>query len=66
MMKTWTLVWMLIFPADDAGMYGFEYHKQADLTYSRCVELLAKKDQQFKDDVVDGKIAGHQIFCREE
>ena len=65
-MKTWTLVWFLIFPPNDAGEAKFEMHSIANLSSQQCFEMLAEKDNQFLEEAHDGKLAGHEIYCREE
>lgn len=62
-MKTWTLVWFLVFPPNDAGMARWEMHSQPDMTYSACVKLLAQKDAEYREDAELGEIMGHTIHC---
>lgn len=63
-MKTWTLVWFLVFPPNDAGQTTWELHTQGDLTRQQCFHLLAEKDADFKEDAMDGEIMGHEIYCK--
>lgn len=65
MMKTWTLVWLLIFPPNDSGQANFEEHRVQLDTFSECVEQLAERDEQFRNDTAEGKLWGHTIYCRD-
>ena len=62
-MKTWTLVWFLVFPPNDAGQTEWSLNTEKNLTRQECFHLLAEKDAQFKEDAMDGKIRGHEIYC---
>ena len=63
-MKTWTLVWFLVFPPNDAGQTTWELHSATDITEQTCYEWMAAKDEEFRMDVLDGKIIGHEIYCK--
>ena len=63
-MKTWTLVWFLVFPANDSGKVEWELHKAENITRQECFVQLAAKDAEFKEQAMDGIIAGHEIYCK--
>ena len=64
-MKIWTLVWFLIYPANDEGMTTWEIHQVEDITLAQCASFLAKKDEELRELTRDGKIVGHEIYCKE-
>ena len=65
-MKTWTLVWFLVFPPTDDGKNTWEYSREINLTMEQCFAKLADKDDQYNTDALDGKIVGHEIYCKDE
>lgn len=62
-MKTWTLVWFLVFPPNDSGQTTWELHKHENITRQECFHLLAEYDAEFKERALDGDIRGHEIYC---
>jgi hypothetical protein len=65
-MKTWTLVWFLVFPPNDDGLTTWEYSKTTDLTQSECFAELAELDMQYRLMAMEGLVSGHEIYCKEE
>lgn len=63
-MKTWTLVWFLVFPPNDAGQVEWELHTAEFEARSECFVQLAAKDEEFREQAMDGVIAGHEIYCK--
>lgn len=63
-MKTWTLVWFLVFPPNDSGQVEWELHTAEAATQGQCFEWLAAKDAEFREDALEGEIAGHEIYCK--
>jgi hypothetical protein len=64
-MKTWTLVWFLVFPPNDSGDTVWESSRTTDLTRAQCIEQLVEKDQELKNQTLDGNIIGHELYCKE-
>jgi hypothetical protein len=63
-MKTWTLVWFLVFPPNDSGQVEWELHTAEMNSRQACFVQLAAKDAEFREAAMDGKIAGHEIYCK--
>jgi hypothetical protein len=66
-MKTWTLVWFLVFPPQ-AGDTEVTWNllQQSDLTNSQCFELLVEKDVELRTLTEDRKLAGYEVYCKED
>ena len=63
-MKTWILVWIITFqPTGPNEDFTFEYHRESDLTFERCVQLLAQKDVDLPE---TENYAGHSIYCEDK
>jgi len=64
-MKTWTLVWFLIFPPAGVNKdVTWEFFSEADLTHTQCFESLAEKEAEFSQQALDGNIKGFEIYCK--
>jgi hypothetical protein len=66
MMKTWTLVWFLISPTNDAGQVEWEAGQLTDLTQAQCEAELEENDLQYLLLTREGLLAGHEIYCIDE
>lgn len=60
-MKTWILIWVVMYPQNDSGQYQWKYYDQANLTYNECVQLLAKKQKEIP---LLKNYVGHKIYCK--
>lgn len=66
-MKTWTLVWFLIFPPEGPNKdVTWEATRIPNLTSEQCFAQLAEKDQEYKNLTMSGDVLGHEIYCRNE
>ena len=66
-MKTWTLVWFLVFPPEGPNQdVTWEAAKLTNLTRTECFEQLADKDQEYRDLINSGDAVGHEVYCRNE
>ena len=64
-MKTWTLVWFLISPPNDAGQVEWEAGQLTDLPQAQCEAELAEDDLQYLLLAKEGVLVGHEIYCKE-
>jgi len=65
-MKTWMLVWFLVYPPSEGGTgVTWEYSQEVNLTRQKCFELLVDKDIELTQHTIDGKLVGHQVYCKE-
>ncbi len=66
-MKTWTLVWFLIFPPAGVNKdVSWEFFSETNLTQEQCFEGLAEKEAEFSQQALDGNIKGFEIYCKGE
>ncbi len=66
-MKTWILVWFLVFPPAGPNQdITWQTFQDGGLTMSACFELMGEKDVEFKQLKEDGKVIGVQLYCKED
>lgn len=66
-MKTWILVWLLIYPpAGPNKDVTWEYSREINLTQQECIDLLVEKDIVLKQETLAGNLIGHELYCKEE
>jgi len=66
-MKTWILVWFLVYAPEGPNKdVTWESVSEADLTMQQCFKLLTMKEAELRQQMLDGKIIGHQLYCKEE
>lgn len=65
-MKTWVLVWFLIFPPTGPNKdVTWVYNHQGNMTEQECYDLLEEKDTMLKHKALAGDIVGHEVHCKE-
>lgn len=66
-MKTWTLVWFLIFPPEGSNPnFTWEATQINKLTMEECFSQLAEKDNTFRERTLTGEIAGSELYCKDQ
>jgi len=66
-MKTWVLVWILVFPPEGVNKpTTWEFKSTQGMTMEQCFSELAEMDQNFKMLAQEGEILGHEIYCRDK
>lgn len=62
-MKTWTLVWFLVFPPNDSGQVEWELHTADTSGETECNLQLAAKDKELEQQVLQNELSGYNIYC---
>lgn len=66
-MKTWTLVWFLVFPPAGVNKdVTWEYFHEKDVTYKSCIAQVAEKVAQYDQELLDGNILGYEAYCKDQ
>ena len=66
-MKTWTLVWFLIFPQTEVNKdVTWEFFSESELTQTQCFDAWVEKEAEFSQQVLEKNILGFQIYCKGE
>lgn len=64
-MKTWTLIWLLVYPPSDDGLLGWHSSREHNLTQTECHALLDEKEAEWVGQLAAGEIVGYEIYCKE-
>ena len=66
-MKTWTLVWFLVFPPEGPNKdVTWESGREINMTYSACVAEVAEKEAKYYGYMSDKSVVGYEVYCREQ
>lgn len=66
-MKTWILIWFLVFPPAGPNQdVTWETKQEGGLTMTECFDFMVEKDILFKQLKEDGKVIGINLYCKED
>lgn len=65
-MKTWTLVWFLVFPPEGPNQdITWESIHENDLTQQQCLDRKEKNKRNFEHKLANGELVGFEIYCKD-
>lgn len=64
-MKTWVMVWFLVYPANDDGSVHWESGVTKSMTESECYHEVVEKDLQYTLLLEEKSLTGFTLYCKD-